>query len=65
MSLFKKKCTYCRKKIDKGSEVKRDVKLPEFHGTHSKNFCSKKHADLFEKEIEEKMKCKTGGSCCG
>jgi hypothetical protein len=39
--------------------------LPEFTGTHLKNFCSEDHADLYEKEVEEKKNCKPGGGCCG
>lgn len=65
MSLFGKKCGYCKKKIDKGREVKRDVKLPESTGTYPKNFCSENHADLYEKEVEEKKNCKHKGGCCG
>lgn len=66
MSLFKKKCEYCRKKIEKAKEVFRDVKVPAFIGTKQKAFCCKEHANDYEKEIEENMKnSKCGKSCCG
>ncbi len=66
MDLFKKKCQYCRNKIDKGKEIKKDVKIPGLLGTHPKNFCSEKHYDNYEKEVEEHLKnSKTIGSCCG
>ena len=66
MSLFRKKCEYCRKKIDRGREIFKDVKDPVFIGTRKKTFCCFEHADSYEKEIEEylkKSKCRK--SCCG
>ena len=39
MSLLKKKCEYCEKKIEKGAEVFRDVKNPLFIDTKEKAFC--------------------------
>ena len=66
MSLFKKKCEYCKKKIEKEKEVFRDVKVPAFIGTRKKAFCCQKHADGYEKEVEEHLKKpQSGGSCCG
>ena len=65
MSLLKKKCGYCGKKIDKGEEIFRNVKVPEFTGIRERAFCSSEHANSYEKEIEEYMKNKKGGSCCG
>lgn len=64
MSLFKKKCEYCKKKIDKGSEVFRDVKVPAFVGTREKAFCSDEHANKYEEEMKNKKKS-SGGGCCG
>lgn len=64
MGLFRKKCEYCGKKIEKGEEVFRDVKVPGFIGTREKAFCCSEHANNYEKEIEEHMK-KGGKSCCG
>ena len=63
MSLFKKKCEYCRKKIEKGEEIFRDVKDPVFVGTKEKAFCCSKHADNYEYESNNAEKCKSG--CCG
>ncbi len=38
MKLFKKKCEYCRKKIEKEQDVFRNVKVPGFIGTRQKDF---------------------------
>lgn len=65
MEIFKKKCTHCRKKIEKGNEIKRNVKIPEFAGTHSKNFCSENHANLHEQEIKSKSEKSKKSCCCG
>ena len=61
MSLFKKKCEYCGKKIDKDKEVFRNVKVPEFTGIREKAFCCSEHANNYE----ETSKNKCGKSCCG
>lgn len=66
MSLFRKKCEYCRTKIEKGEETKRDVKVPGYTGTYLKNFCNDDHADKYEQEIEEYIeRSKNHGGCCG
>lgn len=63
MGIFKKKCGYCKKKIEKGQEVSRDVKDPVFIGTREKFFCCKDHADSYELEGINAKKCTSG--CCG
>lgn len=66
MNLFKKKCEYCRTKIQKEKEIKRNVKVPGYIGTHPKNFCSEEHIEKYEHELEEYIKRpKKGGGCCG
>lgn len=65
MALLKKKCTYCGTKIKKGKEIFRDVKVPGLIGVKKKAFLSEKHADKYEKEVEEYLKKPKGGSCCG
>ncbi len=66
MNLFRKKCVYCRNKIDKDKEIKKNVKIPGFVGTHPKNFCSEEHSSNYEKECEEHLKNSKGrGGCCG
>lgn len=65
MSLFRKKCEYCKRKIDKGKEIFRDVKVPLFVGTREKAFCCLEHANNYEKEADSKKKSKCGKSCCG
>ncbi len=62
MSLFRKKCGYCKKKIEKGKEFLRDVKDPVFVGTKEKVFCCSGHADSYEGEVNNAKKC---GGCCG
>ncbi len=66
MSLFKKKCEYCRKKIEKGKEIFRDVKIPGFIGTREKAFCCFEHAESYEKEVNKHLKLSKGkAGCCG
>jgi len=52
MSLFKKKCAYCKEKIDKGKEVWREVKVPEFTGLHLLPFCCKEHSEFYKKNVK-------------
>jgi len=63
MSLFKKKCEYCKEKIGRGKEIFRNVKDPVFVGTKKKAFCCGEHADLYEEESKNAKKCTSG--CCG
>ena len=63
MNLFRKKCEYCRKKIEKNKEIFRDVKDPVFIGLRKKAFCCDEHANLYEQEVNNAKKC--GSSCCG
>ncbi len=67
MGLFRKKCEYCKKKIEKGQEIFKDVKNPISVGTKQKAFCCSKHAENYIKEMEEYLEiCKNkGGGCCG
>lgn len=62
MVLFRKKCEYCKNKIEKGKEVFRNVKIPEFTGIRERAFCCSEHANSYEEEINNK---KCGRSCCG
>lgn len=62
MGLFKKKCEYCKKKIEKNHEVFRAIKDSAFVGTREKPFCCENHADSFEEESKGKS---CGGGCCG
>lgn len=65
MSLLRKKCGYCKKKIGKGKEFFKEVKIPAFIGTRKKAFCCQEHANDYEKEVEECLKKHNkGGSCC-
>lgn len=63
--MFRKRCTYCGSKIEKGKEIFRDVKNLGSIGTKKKPFISEEHADKYEKEVEEYLKKPSRGSCCG
>ena len=52
MGLFKRRCTYCGKKINKGEEVWEKVKIPEFTGIRLRAFCSKEHAEFYKKCVK-------------
>ncbi len=65
MGLFAKKCEYCRTKIEKGNEIKKDVKVPGYVGTHPKNFCCEEHVEKYVEEINNRPQQKGGGGCCG
>ena len=52
MGLFKKKCAYCNKKIEKGNEILAEVKVPEFVNKITKSFCSSEHAELYKKYMK-------------
>lgn len=66
MNLFKKKCAYCKKKIEKGKEIFKEVKVSTLIGTREKAFCCSKHVNEYKKEIEEYLKKpQKRGSCCG
>jgi len=52
MGLFKKRCAYCKKKINKGEEVWEEVKIPEFTGMRLLPFCNKEHAEFYKKNIK-------------
>ena len=62
MGLFRKKCEYCKQKIEKNQEVLRDIKDPAFIGTREKTFCCENNANSYEKESKGKS---CGGGCCG
>ena len=51
MSLFKKKCAYCKERIEKGEEVWAKVKDPVFVELKLKPFCSSWHVELYKKNM--------------
>ena len=51
MVLFKKKCAYCKERIEKGEEVWAEVKDPVFVELKLKPFCSFLHAELYKKNM--------------
>jgi len=63
MNIFRKKCEYCKQRIEKDKEVFRNVKDPVFIGTKQKAFCCSEHANSYEKETNKMKKCSRG--CCG
>ena len=60
MKLFKKKCAYCNKKIEKGKEVFAEVKIPEFIDRKIKVFCS---GDHFKKYLLENKETQSKSAC--
>ncbi len=62
MGLFKKRCMYCKEKIEKGHEKFADVKVIGYVGTFKKPFCDDDHIIRYNKEVEEMVKNKSG--CC-
>ncbi len=50
MGLLKKKCAYCKKRIEKGKEIFAEVIIPEFINSKMKTFCSQEH---YENYLEE------------
>jgi hypothetical protein len=63
MGLFRKKCTYCKKKINKGEEFWERVKVPEFIEKKLRAFCSQEHAELYKKKVKEAPKIKSCPMC--
>jgi len=51
--LFKKKCEYCKKVLDKNKTVRRKVKVPEFIEMKERNFCCGKHAKIYDQAVRE------------
>ena len=52
MGLFRKKCAYCNKKIERGDEIMAEVKVPEFKNKVIRPFCSEEHADFYKKFVK-------------
>ena len=65
MSIFSKKCEYCRNKIEEDEEVVKNVKVPGYIGTSPKNFCSNGHVNKYEQEIKSySNRPKERRGCC-
>ena len=64
LAIFRKKCKYCRGKIESNDVVKRNVKVPGYIGTFEKTFCSEEHADMYEQETEAKQSTGKKCGCC-
>ncbi|MBL7055985.1 hypothetical protein ISS07_03690 [Candidatus Woesearchaeota archaeon] len=64
MGLFRKKCRYCREKIEKGQEKFKEVKVLGYVGVFNKPFCSEGHVENYNTELKEAAKMKKGG-CFG
>ena len=63
MGLFKKRCTYCKEKINKGDEVWAEVKVPEFKETCLLPFCTGEHAELYKKKVKKAPKTSSCPMC--
>ena len=63
-NLFKKKCEYCKKVLDKNKIVRAKVKVPEFIEMKERNFCSENHAEKYDKFVRElPRRASTCSSC--
>jgi len=60
MGLFKKKCAYCNKKINKGDEILVEVKDPAFIDKVIRAFCSLEHVTLYKQYVKNIPR---GNSC--
>ncbi len=65
MDLFKKKCTYCGNKINKGKEIFEKVKVPEFVYNKVRAFCCKEHVELYKKKVRDLPKVRSCPMCKG
>ena len=63
IGLFKKKCMYCREKIEKGQEKFKEIKIPGYIGTFNRPFCSKEHVGKYDEEIGNRPQQKVMGCC--
>jgi len=52
MQLLRKKCELCGVKISRGEEIFENVKVPEFKGFMERPFCSKNHAEYYDKCVK-------------
>ena len=63
MELSKKKCAYCKRKIEKGDELFKNMKNLRFVVARKKAFCCLEHMKSYEKSLLKK--CYDGRRCCG
>lgn len=59
----KKKCTLCKKIIEKGESIKAEVEVYGLVGKFRRNFCSDEHLERHEKMTEELMKTRRPRVC--
>jgi len=52
MSLFKKKCAYCNKKIEKGQKITALVKVPHLKDKVIRSFCTEEHAEFYKRYVK-------------
>ncbi len=66
---LRKRCAYCRMRIDGGEEIVKAVKAPGAVGTRQRAFCSEGHAAAYQREVQEEVQAghrhRGGGGCCG
>jgi len=63
MNLLKKRCAYCKEKINKGEEIWEKVKVPEFRELCLLPFCTEEHAEFYKKNIKGTKRTKYCPRC--
>lgn len=64
MSLFRKRCMYCREKIENGQEEFAEIKIIGYVGSFKKPFCCEEHISKYKEQVKDMSKRK-GSCCCG
>ncbi len=59
----KKKCTLCKKVIEKGDGIKAEVEVYGLVGKFRRDFCSDEHLERYEKMTEDLMKTRRPRIC--
>lgn len=65
MVLFKKKCGFCNKRIEKGKEFFKEVKDPVYTEKITKAFCCSGCAKHYEEKTQDNCCGNKDGGCCG
>jgi ribosomal protein L24E len=61
--IFKKKCEFCKKPIEKGEGLKERVEVYGRVGTWERNFCSEECLERYRKATSDLMKTRRPNVC--
>jgi ribosomal protein L24E len=61
--IFKKKCEFCKKTIEKGEGIKEEVEVYGRVGTWERNFCSEECLEKYKQVTAELMKSRRPNVC--